>query len=412
MTDETKNLKLFKYNTRTDRKEKFSIDDALNDNWDKVDEAVNANKESIAKVKEEVAGIISPPPIEFESGKFLSNDGNKLVWKEVEAGGASEEELALKEDKANKGVPGGYAGLNARGKVFGSQLDLSSKQDVLVPGEGIKIVGNTISSTVTGGVNNYEDLVGKPTKLSDFVDDLGNTPVHTHSQYENTTNKGVANGYASLGADGKVPAAQLPSIGLNNPYSLFDSKYSDHELNNLSWLKSEGQWNAKAVYPTAYDKLLKVYNGTETVVGLSVKLSTDSDITDYDFVLNTTDETFRLPLLDGSETLPTGEIISQSIPSTGNSYYNIGYNCFVTIRMEECMWCRLWDNTQNRETWTTGSVGHQGKTLFMPKGHQLGVYYGDGTMKMFTFQKAKGNGSLYYYVGETVQNANLMLQRI
>ncbi len=84
-------------------------------------------------------------------------------------------------------------------------------------------------------------------------------------------------------------------IKLNNPYSLFDSKYSDHELNNLSWLKSEGQWNAKSVYTDAYDKLLKVYNGTETVVGLSVKLSTET-YTDYDFVLNTADETFRLPL--------------------------------------------------------------------------------------------------------------------
>lgn len=84
-------------------------------------------------------------------------------------------------------------------------------------------------------------------------------------------------------------------IELNNPYSLFDSKYSDHELNNLSWLKSEGQWNAKAVYPTAYNKLLKVYNGTEAVEGLSVKLSTET-YTDYDFVLNTADETFRLPL--------------------------------------------------------------------------------------------------------------------
>lgn len=87
----------------------------------------------------------------------------------------------------------------------------------------------------------------------------------------------------------------INEIELNNPYSLFDSKYSDHELNNLSWLKSEGQWNAKAVYPTAYDKLLKVYNGTETVEGLSVKLSTET-YTDYDFVLNTADETFRLPL--------------------------------------------------------------------------------------------------------------------
>ena len=87
----------------------------------------------------------------------------------------------------------------------------------------------------------------------------------------------------------------INEIELNNPFSLFDSKYSDHELNNLSWLKSEGQWNAKTVYPDAYDKLLKVQNGTETVEGLSVKLSTET-YTDYDFVLNTADETFRLPL--------------------------------------------------------------------------------------------------------------------
>ena len=91
----------------------------------------------------------------------------------------------------------------------------------------------------------------------------------------------------------------INDIELNNPYSLFDSKYSDHELNNLSWLKSEGQWNAKAVYPDAYDKLLKVYNGTETVEGLSVKLNTET-YTDYDFVLNTAEETFRLPLKNHS----------------------------------------------------------------------------------------------------------------
>ena len=98
-------------------------------------------------------------------------------------------------------------------------------------------------------------------------------------------------------------------IELNNPYSLFDSKYSDHELNNLSWLKSEGQWNAKAVCPTAYEGLQVEYNtgieaGTTVTLpsgvsytkrGLSVKLSTET-YTDYDFVLNTSDETFRLPL--------------------------------------------------------------------------------------------------------------------
>ena len=57
----------------------------------------------------------------------------------------------------------------------------------------------------------------------------------------------------------------INDIELNNPYSLFDSKYSDHELNNLSWLKSEGQWNAKAIYPTAYDELLREYNDSTSV---------------------------------------------------------------------------------------------------------------------------------------------------
>ena len=279
MTDETKNLKLFKYNTRTDRKEKFSVDDALNDNWDKVDAAVNANKESIAEVKEEVAGIISPPPIEFESGKFLSNDGNKLVWKEVEAG-TSEEELALKEDKANKGVPGRYAGLNARGKVFGSQLDLSSKQDVLVPGEGIKIVGNTISSTVTGGVSNYEDLVGKPTKLSDFVDDLGNTPVHTHEQYltQHQDLSGKANAdMSNVSADVlKNLIGAGSSGGIKETYISEDKNSSYIWLDNgllIQWIhipsrqypftSTPGDYGVSFYTPTPIDySLLKDYTNT------------------------------------------------------------------------------------------------------------------------------------------------------
>lgn len=95
-----------------------------------------------------------------------------------------------------------------------------------------------------------------------------------------------------------------------NGFTLLESKYSDKPLYNESWLLSNGQWNAKAVYPTVYEALQVEYNteievGTTVTLpsgvsytkrGLSVKLSTDSDITDYDFRLNTTDESFRLPL--------------------------------------------------------------------------------------------------------------------
>jgi hypothetical protein len=88
----------------------------------------------------------------------------------------------------------------------------------------------------------------------------------------------------------------INEIELNNPFSLLDYKYSEYELNNLSWLRSNGQYNSKAIYPAVYELLLKIYNGTETKAGVSVKLWTDTSATDYDFRINTAEETFRLPV--------------------------------------------------------------------------------------------------------------------
>ena len=97
---------------------------------------------------------------------------------------------------------------------------------------------------------------------------------------------------------------------------MFDSKYTEAPLYNASWLLSNGTYYSKSVYPTAYEALAVEQNSTieagDSVTlpsggsyvkrGLSVKLSTDEDITDYDFVIDTTDETFRLPLKNGNET--------------------------------------------------------------------------------------------------------------
>ena len=147
--------------------------------------------------------------------------------------------------------------------------------------------------------NAYGTNVGTSNLLSASVQNqsIGVTTDPTKSGLEATLNqtKLKMRYFIQIATGSETENNIINEIELNNPFSLFDSKYSDHELNNLSWLKSEGQWNAKSVYPTAYDKLLKVYNGTETVVGLSVKLSTET-YTDYDFVLNTANEKFRLPL--------------------------------------------------------------------------------------------------------------------
>ena len=104
----------------------------------------------------------------------------------------------------------------------------------------------------------------------------------------------------------------INTLELNNPYTLFDSKYSENILYNSSWLRSQGQYNSGTVYVTAYEALQVEYNTAITVgttstlpsgssytkKGLSVKLSTET-FTDYDYVLNTTDSTFRLPTKSG-----------------------------------------------------------------------------------------------------------------
>lgn len=100
----------------------------------------------------------------------------------------------------------------------------------------------------------------------------------------------------------------INDIELNNPYTLFDSKYSDSELFNTSWLISNNTYHSGTTYITAYEALQVEYNtqveaGTKVTLpsgtdytkrGLSVKLPTES-YTDYDFVLNTADSTFRFP---------------------------------------------------------------------------------------------------------------------
>lgn len=177
----------------------------------------------------------------------------------------------------------------------------------------------------------------------------------------------------------------INEIELNNPYSLFDSKYSDHELNNLSWLKSEGQWNAKAVYPTAYDKLLKVYNGTETVVGLSVKLSTET-YTDYDFVLNTSDETFRLPL---KTKLASGKAVVGNGSPVG----------FISPSLNR-------PDVSSLYLASTGNAALFGNIQAALKRGEYVCISSDPTKS--GIELSDSGLYLYYYVGETVQNANLI----
>ena len=108
-----------------------------------------------------------------------------------------------------------------------------------------------------------------------------------------------------------VEEAERPinNYQVNNVYSYGMSQYYKGDMTNLSWLKSAGQWNDGTVYTGIYNWLLEQMNA-----GVSGFLNSTATYTDYDFVINTTDQTFRLPLKAELDVIPSGY----------NLYYYVG----------------------------------------------------------------------------------------
>ena len=137
------------------------------------------------------------------------------------------------EQAANKGVANGYASLDATGKVPSAQLPaVAAPADATATTKGIiqlagDLGGTAAAPTVPGlsskaaatttitagaGLTGGGDLTGNRTLAANFGTAAGTIAQGNDSRItgaEQTTNKGVANGYASLDGTAKVPAAQL-----------------------------------------------------------------------------------------------------------------------------------------------------------------------------------------------------------
>lgn len=275
-------------------------------------------------------------------------------------------------------------------------------------------------------------------------------------------------------------------IELNNPFFFGMSQYFDVEPNNLSWLKSDGMYKPKSVYPDYYNWILENVNkgvegfkgqegycfiatdsssyywwvSTESpVVGASVyrydvgvnsmffdgtvetltsngftftsifegssyTVTRDSSkdtsilhptawITDNDFEINTSDETFKLPLLDGSECLVSDRYIDLTLQASGTKYTAVA-NGFVFLDKLNTSNTQFVKGTNLSSGYADISYGtYSGSTpsilLKVKRGDIFSIDYdAKGVTNSFRFIYARGNGSLYYYVGETVQNANLI----
>jgi len=185
-------------------------------------------------------------------------------------------------------------------------------------------------------------------------------------------------------------------IDLNNPFSLLDYKFSEYELSNVSWLRSNGQWNSGEVYTSVYNLLQGIYNGTTTKAGVSVKLSTET-YADTDFVLNTSDTTFRLPT---KVALASGKAVAGNGKALG---LTDGTNNFGLVSRNATSANGVFGGYSGVYG---ANVGVNGQSGDVPSAI---VTHGVTTDPTKSGIETSANGLyLYFYVGETVQDANLI----
>ena len=204
-------------------------------------------------------------------------------------------------------------------------------------------------------------------------------------------------------------------IELNNPFFIGQSQYFEVEPNNLSWLKSDGSYHTKDMYPSMYEYILEnVKAGTKDFVDVN------GEVDDYCYVLDQENETFRLPLLNGSESLPSDKYTIESNftlaePLVYKEVFIAPANGWYIVK-------ELQTAAGTLELWKNGVIAYDlfgiGDTtnivpylkVYCKRGDVISAICNDGTFQVLdaTFRYAQGNGSLYYFMGETVQKANLI----
>lgn len=193
---------------------------------------------------------------------------------------------------------------------------------------------------------------------------------------------------------------------VNNVYAYGMSMYYQGIMNNNSWLRSNGQWNTKAIYEGLYNWILE--NTNEENEGF--KFSTD-DYNDYDWVINTTDETFRLPLKNGQE----GMFINGAYPvvGTGSGLGLIANNPSFEFGLAYGYYSNLAHLTTFDNSGLNQDAGSTPSSMAYPSStpQVVGVTTDatkSGIIADISNIEVPENYNLYYYCGDTLQNTTLM----
>ena len=184
----------------------------------------------------------------------------------------------------------------------------------------------------------------------------------------------------------------------NDTVPLGYSTYQNGIVPNTSWLKSQGQWNDGNVYTTFYNEFVQKI-GQSFASGYVKEITEEYD--DYDLVINQTDMTFRLPLLDGSESVPDyskAETITLPYTAKSNGVI-VGFvgreNDYVRILVNDIVVGR-------------SPQGTAGTIYAQVKIGDIVTTSNTTTANGLSFCPTKGNGSLYFKVANAVQNLELL----
>lgn len=156
------------------------------------------------------------------------------------------------------------------------------------------------------------------------------------------------------------------------------------------------------------------FTASNCVYAPSENISSADYITDYDYVINTADTTFRLPVYDGSENLPgptaqdwsskitVGTVLTLTMPTNGFLYI------YATANNNNYARIYLGCSTEQVNPSSKESAAPLHASIFAKKGDTITTTVDNATLNFFYYSPAQGNGSLYYYVGESIQGANLI----
>lgn len=230
----------------------------------------------------------------------------------------------------------------------------------------------------------------------------------------------------ATGTEERLPA--IREYEINTPFFFGQSMYSENAPYNASWLASNGQYNASTLYPDFWTQLTGVELNSSLNVGDTIEISGKSyvkrglpvvlstgTITDYDFVVNQNDQTFRLPLLNGEEDLPTTSYDELTLRASGSTYTAPANGFFYLNKIagSDFYYTQI-ETVKNGNVFRRIFVSEYQKspcTFLYPvrKDDVVQITYNaTGATNAFRFFYAEGNGTLYYYVGDTVQDASLI----